>query len=147
MKKTILLAIPILAIVLFASGGLHFVKATATLSPDEVSTLKGFSVTFEYKNPANASTTLYYRVKDSSGTVVESSNFDTDANGEGTFTVSFDSSGEFTVQVGNSDFSKVYATATVHVIDLIAIIMPILILVIMLTVVFNVADEIQGILK
>ncbi len=138
-KKLIYAVLPFAVIFVVSISPL---LCASTITPKDVNVLTGFSVNFTFKDPNYASATLGYKVLDSTGAVIETGTFTTDANGEGQFSVTFNDAGEFKVQVYETVNNTVLATAYVHVLDIIGLIMPILIIIITLSVVFGIADAI-----
>jgi len=123
MKKSLYL-LPILVVAILSSSPLF---ATAVISPKDVTILPNFSVKFTVKDPSYTSTTLYYKVYDSNNIEYESGSFTTDSNGEGSFQVTFNEGGTYTVKVYNdSSYSTVIATAYVEVMDIVEILWPFL---------------------
>ncbi len=143
MNRKLAVFIPIFTLTLIMIFSTYPVLSASVITPKEVNTLANFSIQFTFKDPNYASTTLGYRVLDDSDAVIESGTFTTDANGEGQFTITFNDAGEYKVQVYNTTDSTVIATAYVHVIDVIGLIMPIIMLIFMLTIVFRVVEVVQ----
>jgi len=142
-KKAIIpiFALAIIGIAIFSNG----VYAYNKLEPESATILEGFSVTFTFESSAFKNKNLTYNVENEYGSVVDTGTFQTDSQGKGTFSITFDDAGHFTVKVLNG--STVLATSNVEVIDIISIIVPILMLVIMITVVFKVMEMIEKELK
>ena len=124
---------------------IYNVNATAVgkINPKSISILKDQTVSFTIKITSgyNASATYQIKVFDPDSAIVYVETLTFDNNNESTFEYTFDESGIWYVKLYEND--NLIATAKIEVMDIIETILPYIMLIISITIVFAIFEELK----